>query len=886
MAPNMVNNGDRNHNILAFEIINLKRLLHVMKQSSSSSTCSTFRLNDKSEMSIEFISSYDLYDRVALARELLQRIEQVVSGGTYDGTDGGHSLDDSELLILRRDVEVACDLTMDIIDKRGDIDNTRDADTLQSLFYDDDDEDSYDNYDEDFDDDFDMEEEEEGEEDDDRASHLTPVRRNPPRQSHPNDNCHETTRGASLSPSNHNNTLNNLGDEEETIKKAQMEQLESEISEMASQLKAHTQSLNQNLVKQTRDLDQMHDLTVQNLDKVRNVTGAVEDRVRGGWKKGVAKWTLLFVVLGSFCFLFLFLRVIPKRRDACLFYCSSGTTTDGDSGYYGYDEYDGRGGRHSRRCDVGDPSCDPRYKGQKKGERKKYRATTRPGRGRWMDDSDSGSHSAGVLRENNKQRRREYNKIRAERGEAIIFAEDIADDVDHEQQEVEHIDWDYEYENDYEEEEKDDDMYDEDYGNVHDEGERNREEDSKYERDIPEETTNERHIEEKHSKIEIEEEMSRLDKEKRNQQETHNIGINEKDETVNVDDSQEQQPSYNDNSEQEAEQQDQGETEKVSDQFENQILTSDKEIHTSASEDPNNGDDEDFPWLKAAQNAARRIEEQIKDHNMESDASDKVQPVCENDGSCHTEYGSHDTNEEVLGDNSDKVEETPTCHNDASCNHNIANQESLDAGQEEVVNDHLEERINEAEDGRHWQNKRDQQQNTNLEGYSESPTTDQPQATTQDSEKQTHENSNNIPEDDTNTGTKKTNTPQKSHAQPLDPLENTPNFPDPDNIFHYAATGQMTPLLTLLRQYPKLATISDNNGWTPLHEAARAGRVAAIEALLNAGARVNQRTNHGSGATALWLVKNYYTEGSDGKLCEDMLEKRGGISVAPRIKWE
>ncbi len=64
-------------------------------------------------------------------------------------------------------------------------------------------------------------------------------------------------------------------------------------------------------------------------------------------------------------------------------------------------------------------------------------------------------------------------------------------------------------------------------------------------------------------------------------------------------------------------------------------------------------------------------------------------------------------------------------------------------------------------------------------------------------------------------------------------------------IHDAARKGDANKVKALLQQDPKLLNDKDNNGDTPLHVAALHGQVAAVQALLDAGADVNAKNNYG-----------------------------------------
>lgn len=70
----------------------------------------------------------------------------------------------------------------------------------------------------------------------------------------------------------------------------------------------------------------------------------------------------------------------------------------------------------------------------------------------------------------------------------------------------------------------------------------------------------------------------------------------------------------------------------------------------------------------------------------------------------------------------------------------------------------------------------------------------------------------------------------------------------------------------------------DQNGWRPLHEAARGGRADVLEYLLKEGAQVNERPNAAEGGTPLWWAERKPKENAKAIA---VLKKYGGVSLAP-----
>jgi 26S proteasome non-ATPase regulatory subunit 10 len=108
------------------------------------------------------------------------------------------------------------------------------------------------------------------------------------------------------------------------------------------------------------------------------------------------------------------------------------------------------------------------------------------------------------------------------------------------------------------------------------------------------------------------------------------------------------------------------------------------------------------------------------------------------------------------------------------------------------------------------------------------------------------------------------------------------DFATIDGQFHAAAQdGDAATLLKLIQANPDLAHLQDGNGWTPLHEASRAGCVESLELLLQYGADLNLRTAGGKGGTALYYAAKYL--GQNHPVAQYLL-KEGGVIIAPGIK--
>ena len=93
-----------------------------------------------------------------------------------------------------------------------------------------------------------------------------------------------------------------------------------------------------------------------------------------------------------------------------------------------------------------------------------------------------------------------------------------------------------------------------------------------------------------------------------------------------------------------------------------------------------------------------------------------------------------------------------------------------------------------------------------------------------------------------------------------------------------AQNGDPVRLSQWLHEDSDLAHLQDKNGWTPLHEAARAGSIETVDLLLQYGADLNLRTAGGLGGTALYYTVKHFGESHP---MSEYLVAAGGVMVAP-----
>jgi ankyrin repeat protein len=96
----------------------------------------------------------------------------------------------------------------------------------------------------------------------------------------------------------------------------------------------------------------------------------------------------------------------------------------------------------------------------------------------------------------------------------------------------------------------------------------------------------------------------------------------------------------------------------------------------------------------------------------------------------------------------------------------------------------------------------------------------------------------------------------------------------------YAAAGELGKLSEVVEEKLELVSAADANGWTPLHEGARAGSIDVVKYLLSKGADVNHRTGQGKGYSALAVAHQIH--GPDHPISK-FIESVGGLFIEPEL---
>lgn len=145
----------------------------------------------------------------------------------------------------------------------------------------------------------------------------------------------------------------------EQIQQEQEEILQEEISQMADQLKASSLNIKSTIASQNQDLQEMETMAQENLDKTKDVTEKVETENRKGWRRAMGKWITFFFILGTWVFCFLTIRVVPKRKNACIFFCDNYDSHD-DSSYF-EPKYSKHHQHEQREKETEKKRVDPKY---------------------------------------------------------------------------------------------------------------------------------------------------------------------------------------------------------------------------------------------------------------------------------------------------------------------------------------------------------------------------------------------------------------------------------------------------------------------------------------------------------------------------------------------
>lgn len=100
-------------------------------------------------------------------------------------------------------------------------------------------------------------------------------------------------------------------------------------------------------------------------------------------------------------------------------------------------------------------------------------------------------------------------------------------------------------------------------------------------------------------------------------------------------------------------------------------------------------------------------------------------------------------------------------------------------------------------------------------------------------------------------------------------------------VAHLAAqSGNAEQLEWEIKTNKDVVSAKDANGWTPLHEGARAGHLDVVKLLVENGADVNEKTGHGEGGSALyWAKKKLEPEHP----VISYLESLGALEIGPDL---
>jgi len=96
---------------------------------------------------------------------------------------------------------------------------------------------------------------------------------------------------------------------------------------------------------------------------------------------------------------------------------------------------------------------------------------------------------------------------------------------------------------------------------------------------------------------------------------------------------------------------------------------------------------------------------------------------------------------------------------------------------------------------------------------------------------------------------------KSTHNEDWEPAEEDAMGTTGSTDAHSAAnTGDVDSLNTIAKREKELLTQKDVNGWEPIHEGARGGHTDVLKLLVEHGANINERTDHGRGGSPLYLA--------------------------------
>jgi hypothetical protein len=131
--------------------------------------------------------------------------------------------------------------------------------------------------------------------------------------------------------------------------------------------------------------------------------------------------------------------------------------------------------------------------------------------------------------------------------------------------------------------------------------------------------------------------------------------------------------------------------------------------------------------------------------------------------------------------------------------------------------------------------------------------------------------------------------PREAEAGAKEAMDNAKQFAASDYTYFgpsdvRSAAGRLNSndlLAYCILMAPEMIEDSDNIGWRPIHEAARAGNIVGIQLLINSGVDLTSRTGRkGNGGTALWWAIQRF--GEDHSAVQ-LLRYHGALEIAPEL---